>query len=79
MSKKKKDENKPEENAPVVSNSDANVETKSSPIYLVETLMGMDEIKQYGLNKYFLRAILDKKFYTLDEAHAAIQKAIEGK
>ena len=79
MARKKKDENKPEENAPVVSNPNAETEIKPSPIYLVETLMGMDEIKQYGLNKYFMKAILDKKFYTLEEAHAAIRKAIEGK
>lgn len=78
MGRKKKDENKLEENAPVVSSSDSGVETKSSPIYLVDTLVEMEEIKKYGLNKYFLRSILSDKFYTLEQAHALLKKAVEG-
>ena len=33
----------------------------------------MDEIKKYGLNQYFLRAILTENYYTLDTAHKLIQ------
>lgn len=49
------------------------------PIFARETLLGMDEIRRYGLNLYFLRAILKEKFYTLAEAHEAIRKALEGR
>ena len=79
MGKKKKDENKHEEDAPTVSNLNAETETKSSPIYLVETLMGLDEIRKYGLNKYLLRAILCDKFYTLEQAHELIRSKLEGR
>lgn len=78
MGRKKKDENKHEEDASVVSNPNAETETKSSPIYLADTLIEMEEIKKYGLNKYFLRSILSDKFYTLEQAHALLKKAVEG-
>lgn len=54
------------------------LETKpiNEPIYLRETLMEMDEIKSYGLNKYFLRAILKDKYYTLEGAKALIQSKL---
>ena len=53
--------------------------TETKPIYLRETLMEMEEIRKYRLNAYFLRAILKERFYTLEDAEQAIQKAIEGK
>lgn len=43
------------------------------PIYLRDTLLNMDEFKKYGLNQYFLRAILTENYYTLDKAHKLIQ------
>ena len=54
-------------------------ETKQEPIYLVDTLSAMDEIKSYGLNRHIIGAILKNKFYTLSEAHEAIRKALEGR
>jgi len=74
MARKKK-----EEAAPIEQNEQpVELETKpvDEPIYLRETLMEMDEIKQFGLNKYFLRAILKNKFYTLEQATSLILKAI---
>lgn len=74
MARKKK-----EEAAPIEQNEQPiELETKpvDEPIYLRETLMEMDEIKQFGLNKYFLRAILKNKFYTLEQAKSLILKAI---
>lgn len=55
------------------------LETKpvDEPIYLRETLMEMDEIKHYGLNKYFLRAILKDKYYTLSMAISLLDEAIK--
>ena len=46
------------------------------PIYLRETLFAMDEIKQFGLNQYFLRAILEDQYYTLKQAKELINKAL---
>jgi hypothetical protein len=46
---------------------------KPKPIYLRDTIIQMDEIKKYGLNQYFLRAILTENYYTLDKAHRLIQ------
>ena len=46
---------------------------KSESIYLRDTLLKMDEFKKYGLNQYFLRAILTENYYTLDKAHKLIQ------
>ena len=46
---------------------------KPKPIYLRDTLLKMDEFKKYGLNQYFLRAILTENYYTLDKAHKLIQ------
>lgn len=46
---------------------------KPKPIYLRDTIIQMDEIKKYGLNQYFLRAILTENYYTLDKAHKLIQ------
>lgn len=56
------------------------LETKpvDEPIYLRETLMEMDEIKHYELNKYFLRAILKDKYYTLSMAKELVEKALRG-
>ena len=74
MARKKK-----EEAAPIEQNEQpVELETKpiDEPIYLRETLMEMDEIKQFGLNKYFLRAILKDKFYTLEQATSLIQSKI---
>lgn len=46
---------------------------KPKPIYLRDTIIQMDEIKKYGLNQYFLRAILTENYYTLGKAHKLIQ------
>ena len=52
------------------------VRPEPEPIYLSETLFAMDEIKQFGLNQYFLRAILKDKYYTLKQAKELINKAL---
>lgn len=44
-----------------------------SAVYLRDTLIQMDEFKKYGLNQYFLRAILKENYYTLDKAHKLVQ------
>lgn len=64
---------------PVVEQPVVELETKpvDEPIYLRETLMEMDEIKHYGLNKYFLRAILKDKYYTISMAKELIEKALK--
>lgn len=54
------------------------IEKKEEPIYLTDTLLGMEEIKRYGLNRYFLRAILTEKFYTLEQAKSLLDKACHG-
>lgn len=46
---------------------------KKNHICLRDTLIEMDEFKKYGLNQYFLRAILTENYYTLDQAHKLIQ------
>lgn len=46
---------------------------KPKPVYLRDTIIQMDEFKKYGLNQYFLRAILTENYYTLDKAHKLIQ------
>lgn len=46
---------------------------ESEKIYLRDTIIQMDEFKKYGLNQYFLRAILIENYYTLDKAHKLIQ------
>ena len=52
------------------------VKPEPEPIYLRETLFAMDEIKQFGLNQYFLRAILKDQYYTLKQAKELINKAL---
>lgn len=52
----------------------ANDEQKhDEAVYLRDTLIQMDEFKKYGLNQYFLRAILKENYYTLDKAHKLVQ------
>lgn len=46
---------------------------KKNNICLRDTLVEMDEFKKYGLNQYFLRAIMTENYYTLDQAHKLIQ------
>lgn len=53
--------------------NDAKEEKLDSAVYLRETLIQMDEFKKYGLNEYFLRAILKENYYTLDKAHNLVQ------
>lgn len=83
MARKKKEEpviEQPEQiEQPVVEQPVVELETKpvDEPIYLRETLMEMDEIKHYGLNKYFLRAILKDKYYTLSMAISLLDEAIK--
>ena len=43
------------------------------PIYLVDTLIKLEEIEKYGLNQYFIHAILPNKTYTLSEAKSRIE------
>lgn len=56
--------------------SEIPAQEKSEPVYLRETLFWLDEIKQFGLNQYFLRAILPDKYYTLKQAKELIRKAL---
>lgn len=83
MARKKKEEpviEQPEQiEQPVVEQPVVELETKpvDEPIYLRETLMEMEEIKSYGLNKYFLRAILKDKYYTLSMAISLLDEAIK--
>lgn len=51
---------------------------KPEPIYLVDTLIKLEEIEKYGLNQYFIHAILPNKTYTLSEAKARIEACIKG-
>lgn len=44
-----------------------------APIYLVDTLIKLEEIEKYGLNQYFIHAILPNKTYTLSEAKSRIE------
>lgn len=46
---------------------------KKNNICLRDRIIQMDEFKKYGLNQYFLRAILTENYYTLDQAHKLIQ------
>lgn len=46
---------------------------EQEPIYLVETLLKLEEIGRYGLNKYFIHAILPNNTYTLSEAKSLIE------
>lgn len=46
---------------------------KKNHICLRDRIIEMDEFKKYGLNQYFLRAILTENYYTLDQAHKLIQ------
>lgn len=50
---------------------------KRNHICLRDTLVEMDEFKKYGLNQYFLRAILTENYYTLDQAHKLIQDFLD--
>lgn len=49
---------------------------RPEPIYLRDTLLGMSEIQQFGLNRHFLCAILKEKFYTLEEAKRLIRSVL---
>jgi hypothetical protein len=64
------DEQKAAETKP---KSQVKIAPKPKPIYLRDTIIQMDEFKKYGLNQYFLRAILTENYYTLDKAHKLIQ------
>ena len=46
---------------------------KSEPVFLRDTLLKMDEFKKYGLNQYFLRAILTDTHYTKTKAHNLVK------
>lgn len=54
-------------------NSDTKTELLQAPVYLRDIIIQMPEIQKYGLNQYFLRAILTENYYTLDIAHKLIQ------
>ena len=60
----------------MIANDEAQAEAKSEPVYLRDTIIQMPEIQKYGLNQYFLRAILKDNYYTLDKAHKLIQDFI---
>ena len=57
-------------------NSDVKTELLQAPVYLRDIIIQMPEIQKYGLNQYFLRAILTENYYTLDIAHKLIQDFI---
>ena len=48
----------------------------AEPVYLRETLFALPEIKSFGLNQFFLRAILKEKYYTLSEAQRIIRSVL---
>lgn len=50
---------------------------KKNNICLRDRIIEMDDFKKYGLNQYFLRAILTKNYYTLDQAHKLIQDFLD--
>lgn len=49
------------------------------PIYLRETLIEMPAFKEYGFDKYMLRALLPDNTYTLNQAKALIEAYINRK
>lgn len=68
-SKAKQNEPKQEQVKPVV----------EEPIYLRETLIEMPSFKDYGFDKYMLRALLPENTYTLNQAKALIEAYINRK
>lgn len=50
---------------------------EDNAIYLRDTLIQMDEFKKYGLNQYFLRAILKENYYTLKQARKLVQDFLD--
>lgn len=83
MSKRKEQENRSvieEQEHVVIEEKPVEHPVKESrePIYLVETLIKLEEIEKYGLNQYFIRAILPNKTYTLSEAKSRIEACING-
>ena len=50
---------------------------EDNAIYLRDTLIQMDEFKKYGLNEYFLRAILKENYYTLKQARKLVQDFLD--
>lgn len=49
------------------------------PIYLRETLIEMPAFKEYGFDKYMLRALLPENTYTLNQAKALVEAYINRK
>ena len=49
------------------------------PIHLRETLIEMSAFKEYGFDKYMLRALLPENTYTLNQAKALIEAYINRK
>lgn len=71
MSKNKAKQNEPkqEQAKPVA----------EEPIYLRDTLLEMQSFKEYGFDKYMLRALLPENTYTLNQAKALIEAYINRK
>lgn len=46
---------------------------ESEPVFLRDTIIKLDEFKKYGLNQYFLRAILTDTHYTKTKAHNLVK------
>lgn len=71
MSKNKAKQNEPKQD-----------ETKPAvedPIYLRDTLIEMPDFKDYGFDKYMLRALLPENTYTLNQAKALVEAYINRK
>lgn len=79
MARKKKEEYRQDAVELNSVHGDGNIvmnDQKSESVFLRETLFALDEIKEYGLNQYFLRAILKNKYYTLSDAHRLIRESL---
>ena len=68
-SKAKQNEPKQDETKPVV----------EEPIYLRDTIIEMQTFKDYGFDKYMLRALLPENTYTLNQAKALVEAYINRK
>lgn len=68
--------NKAKQNEPKQEMTDPIAE---EPIYLRDTLLEMQSFKEYGFDKYMLRALLPENTYTLNQAKALVEAYINRK
>lgn len=71
MSKSKAKQNEPKQ--------DETRPAAEEPIYLRDTLIEMQPFKDYGFDKYMLRALLPENTYTLNQAKALVEAYINRK